>query len=153
MIPEVTALMDQFQIPGTQVLQFEYGSELESNSNVSEDQLVNSVIYTGTHDNDTTKGWYQHLTDEQRKNLEKQLGAACTDIVWAMIGRAFHSKASKVIIPMQDFLNLGTEARMNYPGIAEGNWQWRLRDGVLARTLTEKLIGLNKTYGRSEAVQ
>lgn len=147
-IPEVTALMEKFQIPGTEVLQFEYGTQLEHHSNVSEGHLVNSVLYTGTHDNDTTEGWYEHLSGDQRNNLEKQLGAARTDIVWAMIRKAFDSQANTVIIPMQDFLNLGTEARMNFPGIAQGNWQWRLQDGMLKKELSEKIKNLNIKCGR-----
>ena len=147
-IPEVTALMEQFQIPGTQVLQFEYGSELGTNSILSDEQLVNSVIYTGTHDNDTTEGWYEHLSADQRNNLEKQLGVKNADIVWAMIRKAFGSQANTAIIPMQDFLNLGTEARMNFPGVADGNWQWRLQDGVLIPDLSNKIKNISITNGR-----
>ena len=147
-IPEVTALMEQFQIPGTQVLQFEYGSELGTNSILSDEQLVNSVIYTGTHDNDTTEGWYEHLSADQRNNLEKQLGVKNADIVWAMIRKAFGSQANTAIIPMQDFLNLGTEARMNFPGVADGNWQWRLQDGVLNPDLSKKIKNISITNGR-----
>jgi 4-alpha-glucanotransferase len=147
-IPEVTALMEQFQIPGTQVLQFEYGSELGTNSILSDEQLVNSVIYTGTHDNDTTEGWYEHLPADQRNNLEKQLGVKNADIVWAMIRKAFGSQANTAIIPMQDFLNLGTEARMNFPGVADGNWQWRLQDGVLNPDLSKKIKNISITNGR-----
>jgi len=141
--PEVTTLMDQFQIPGTQVLQFEYGRQLENNSILSEQHLVNSVIYTGTHDNDTTAGWYAHLPEYQKFNLQKQLGVNEQDIDWAMIQKAFGSQSDTVIIPMQDFLKLGTEARMNFPGVSEGNWQWRLKDRVLTQDLSEKLKGLS----------
>ena len=146
--PEVTALMEKFQIPGTQVLQFEYGTQLEHNSIVSDERLVNSVLYTGTHDNDTTEGWYEHLPSEQRNSLQKQLGVNFSDIDWAMIVKAFGSQANTAIIPMQDFLNLGTEARMNFPGIADGNWQWRLKDGVLNQDLSKKIKNTGMTSGR-----
>ena len=146
--PEVTTLMNQFQIPGTEVLQFEYGTQLERNSIVLEDHLVNSVLYTGTHDNDTTEGWYEHLPSDQRNNLQKQLGVNVEGIDWAMIVKAFSSQANTVIIPMQDFLNLGTEARMNFPGVTEGNWQWRLKDKVLNSDLIEKIKNICKTNGR-----
>ena len=146
--PEVTALMDQFQIPGTQVLQFEYGRQLENNSILSDQNLVNSVVYTGTHDNDTTAGWYAHLPEYQRVNLQRQLGVNEQDIDWAMIDKAFGSIAVTVIIPMQDFLNLGTEERMNFPGISKGNWQWRLKEGILSQDLSEKLKGLSMSCGR-----
>ena len=146
--PEVTSLMQQFQIPGTQVLQFKYSTQLKNNLNLSDDHLENSVLYTGTHDNNTTVGWYEQLPNELRNSLQKQLGVNASDIDWAMIRKAFGSQAKTVIIPMQDFLNLGAEARMNFPGVADGNWQWRLQDGVLNQDLSEKIKNLNKTNGR-----
>jgi 4-alpha-glucanotransferase len=106
------------------------------------------VVYTGTHDNDTTQGWYWKLPVPQRETLRKRLGVNDQGIVWAMIREAFASKAETAIIPVQDLLELGSEGRMNFPGIAEGNWGWRLKDGVLTPELAQRLKKLTTTYGR-----
>jgi 4-alpha-glucanotransferase len=121
--PEVVALMDQFQIPGTRVLQFEFGANLETHSALPEQHPANSVVYTGTHDNDTTAGWYQKLPGTQRAVLQKQLGVNSPGVTWAIIRAAFESQADTAIVPAQDLLELGSEARMNFSGIAIGNWQ------------------------------
>jgi 4-alpha-glucanotransferase len=146
--PEVVALLDQLQIPGTRVLQFEFGSNLETNSFPPEQRPVKSVVYTGTHDNDTTAGWYQKLPSTQREALQKRLGADDREIVWAMIREALASQADIAIVPAQDLLELGSETRMNFPGIAKGNWQWRLKDGALTQELAQRLRSLTMTYGR-----
>jgi 4-alpha-glucanotransferase len=146
--PEVAALLDQFQIPGTRVLQFEFGSHLESNSVSPEKHPVQSVIYTGTHDNDTTAGWYRKLPSTQRRALQIQLGANNREVIWAMIREALASPADRAIVPAQDLLELGSEARMNFPGIAKGNWRWRLKDGALTQELAQRLRSLTITYGR-----
>jgi 4-alpha-glucanotransferase len=146
--PEVVVLRDQLQIPGTRVLQFELGSNLETNSVPPERHPVTSVVYTGTHDNDTTAGWYRTLPSAQRKALQKQLGANDREVIWAMIREALASPADTAIIPVQDLLELGSEARMNVPGIAKGNWQWRLKDGELTQELAQRLRSITTTYGR-----
>ncbi|MBF0571551.1 MAG: 4-alpha-glucanotransferase [Candidatus Omnitrophica bacterium] len=146
--PEVVALMDQFQIPGTQVLQFQFGSDLETNFVTSKQHLVNSVVYTATHDNDTTEGWYQHLPSSQRDALQRKLGVNSQGIVWAMIREAFASEANTVIIPAQDLLGLGSGERMNFPGTVKGNWRWRLKDGALSKELTLKLRSITQSSGR-----
>jgi 4-alpha-glucanotransferase len=146
--PEVVALLDQLQIPGTRVLQFEFGSRLETNSSPPEQHPVKSVVYTGTHDNDTTAGWYRKLPSLQRTALQKQLGANNGEVVWAMIREALASQAETAIIPAQDLLELGSEARMNLPGSAKGNWQWRLKDGALTPELAQRLRSTTITYGR-----
>ena len=146
--PEVMALLNRLQIPGTRVLQFEFGSNLEASSVPLERHPVKSVVYTGTHDNDTTAGWYRKLPDTQRKALQKRLRANDREVVWAMIGEALASQADTAIIPAQDLLELGSEARMNSPEIAKGNWQWRLRDGALTQELAQRLREKTGTYGR-----
>jgi 4-alpha-glucanotransferase len=146
--PEVVALLDQFQIPGTRVLQFEFGSELQNSSNPPAPHPLETVVYTGTHDNDTTAGWFQNLPNTQREVLQQMLGAKDGEIVWATIRAALASKANTAIIPAQDLLELGSEARMNLPGIAKGNWGWRLQAGVLTEKLTHRLRSLTVEYGR-----
>jgi 4-alpha-glucanotransferase len=146
--PEVVALRDQLQIPGTRVLQFEFGSHLETNSVPPPQPPVKSVVYTGTHDNDTTAGWYHKLPHTQRKALQKQLGTNDREVIWAMIREALASRADLAIVPAQDLLELGSEARMNFPGIAQGNWRWRLKDGELTQELTQRLRSVTITYGR-----
>jgi 4-alpha-glucanotransferase len=106
------------------------------------------VVYTGTHDNDTTTGWYRKLPDAQRKALQKQLGANDEQVIWAMINEALASQADTAIVPAQDLLELGSEARMNFPGIAEGNWQWRLKNGALTQELARRLRRITIACGR-----
>ena len=146
--PQVVALMEQFQIPGTHVLQFEFGSALETNSELPKQHPIKSVVYTGTHDNDTTKGWYQNLPGPQQNALQKRLGVNNQEIVLGMIREAFASRADRAIIPAQDLLDLPSEARMNFPGVAQGNWQWRLKDGELSQQLAQRLKSLTLSSGR-----
>ena len=146
--PEVVVLLDQFQIPGTRVLQFEFGSELQTNSDPPTPHPLKTVVYTGTHDNDTTAGWYKKLPGPQREVLRKRLGANDAEIVWAMIREALASPANTAIVPAQDLLELGPAARMNFPGMAKGNWGWRLQDGVLTENLAQRLRSLTMEYGR-----
>ena len=146
--PGVVALLDQLQIPGTRVLQFELGATLQTNSGPSPQHPVKSVVYTGTHDNDTTAGWYAKLPDAQRETLQKQLGANSQEVVWAIIRKALESPADTAIVPAQDLLELGSEARMNFPGIAEENWGWRLTDGALTRELARRLRSITMEHGR-----
>jgi len=146
--PEVVALLDQFQIPGTRVLQFEFASDLQTKSGPPAPHPLKTVVYTGTHDNDTTAGWYKKLSGTQRKALQKELEASDREIVWAMIREALASPANTTIIPAQDLLELGSEARMNIPGIAKGNWGWRLKHGVLTQKLAQRLRSLKMEYGR-----
>ena len=146
--PEVVALLDQLQIPGARVLQFEFGSAFETNSVPAERHPVKSVIYTGTHDNDTTAGWYGKLPSPQPEALQKKLGANDGEIVWAVIREALVSLADTAVVPAQDLLIQGSEARMNMPGTAKGNRQWRLKDGELSQELAKRLRSLTSTYRR-----
>jgi 4-alpha-glucanotransferase len=146
--PDVMALLDKLQIPGTRVLQFEFGSNLEANPSPPKRHSVKSVVYTGTHDNDTTAGWYRKLPDTQRKALRERLRANDREVVWAMIGEALASQAGTAILPVQDLLELGSEARMNTPGIAKGNWQWRLEDDALTLDLAQRLRCITEANGR-----
>ena len=146
--PEVMDLLEKLQIPGTRVLQFEFGSTFEANSAPPERHPVKSVVYTGTHDNDTTAGWFGKLPDRQREALQKQLRADGREVVWAMIREALASQADTAITPAQDLLELGSEARMNSPGTAKGNWRWRLEDDVLTLDLAQRLRCITEANGR-----
>ena len=110
---------------------------------------VNTVVYTGTHDNDTARGWFESATDVERKNAEAYLGLnSHGDVEWSMIRTVFTSVAQIAVIPVQDILGLGSDARMNRPGDGEANWAWRLREGALDREHAEKLRRLTELSGR-----
>jgi len=130
------------------VLQFEFAAELQAASIPPALHPSKNVVYTGTHDNDTTAGWYEKLSGTEQKALQNKLGAGDREIVWAMIRAALASPANTAIVPAQDLLELGSEARMNLPGIAKGNWGWRLQDGALTPKLAQGLRSLTAECGR-----
>jgi 4-alpha-glucanotransferase len=146
--PEVTALRDGLQLPGTHVLQFEIESSFEKDFVPPQPHPANSVVYTGTHDNDTTAGWYGKLSEAHRDILRKRFGVNDAGADWAIIGKALASPADRALVPAQDLLGLGTEARMNVPGTPEGNWDWRLMKGTLTHDLAQRLRNLTKQHGR-----
>jgi 4-alpha-glucanotransferase len=144
---EVTALMERFQIPGMKVLQFAFSGDLSVHPYIPENYIENCVVYTGTHDNNTTRGWFCHdASEEERRNLAGYLHKAPDEqtIAWDLIEVALRSRAVLAVVPLQDLLNLGQEARMNVPGTAHNNWRWRfsndIPDEVIARlkTLTQQ---------------
>ena len=108
-----------------------------------------TVVYTGTHDNDTARGWFETATDQERENAETYLGVnSHGSIEWALIRAAFASVANIAVVPVQDILGLGSEARMNRPGDGESNWTWRLREDALDRDHAERLRRLAELTGR-----
>jgi 4-alpha-glucanotransferase len=146
--PEVEALRDQFEFPGMKVLQFAFGSD-PGNPFLPFNYTRNAVVYTGTHDNDTTVGWFNAGNDYEKQNLLLYLGCVSPDgIHWDLIRLALSSIANQAIIPLQDVLGLGTDARMNFPSTAEGNWEWRYRVDVLTQELGDRLKTLTLRYGR-----
>lgn len=146
--PEVEALRDRFNFPGMKVLQFAFGSDA-SNSYLPHNYPRNCVVYTGTHDNDTSCGWYRESsTPAERAAALRYLGTDDRDIHWSLIRLAFASVAETAIVPLQDILGLGADARMNRPGQPSGNWTWRYSSGVLTETVTRRLRELTETYGR-----
>jgi 4-alpha-glucanotransferase len=147
--PEVEALRDQFEFPGMKVLQFAFGSD-PGNPFLPFNYTRNAVVYTGTHDNDTTVGWFNVANDYEKQNLLLYLGCISPDgINWDLIRLALSSIANQAIIPLQDVLGLGTDARMNFPSTAEGNWQWRYQAGVLTQELSDRLKTLTLRCGRA----
>jgi 4-alpha-glucanotransferase len=148
--PDVRALRDQFRLPGTRVLQFGFDGTSD-NPYLPHNYVTNTVVYTGTHDNPTTRGWFEELPDYQRQNLWNYLkrpagesGAAAP----VLMGLAWSSSAALAMAPLQDLLNLGKEARMNVPGRAEGNWRWRCTEDVLSTPAFQWLRDLTKTSNR-----
>lgn len=146
--PDVLELRDQFGFPGMKVLHFAFGSDAE-NPFLPYNYPKNCVVYTGTHDNDTTVGWFHQLNDWERDRLLQYLGCQGPDgIHWDLIRLAMASVADWVVFPLQDVLGLGTEARMNFPGKATGNWAWRYRAEALQPELGDRLRTLTAIYGR-----
>ncbi|MEL6137348.1 MAG: 4-alpha-glucanotransferase [Cyanobacteria bacterium J06628_6] len=147
--PEVEALRDKFDFPGMKILQFGFGSD-HRNPYLPHNINRNFVIYTGTHDNDTTVGWFNQASDYEKGRLAAYAGGLSPESVhWTMIRLAMTSVANQAVVPLQDFLGLGSEARMNTPGLAGGNWEWRFTGPVLSETLKEQLRQLTELTGRA----
>ena len=149
--PDVSALRDQYQLPGTRVLQFAFDGHSD-NPYLPGNYIPNTVVYTGTHDNATTRGWFETLPEDQRRNMWnylKRAGGKSDEVAWELIRLAWSSLAGLAIAPLQDLLNLGAEARMNLPGSTEGNWRWRCTEGMLSESLIERLRALNTSSNRS----
>jgi 4-alpha-glucanotransferase len=144
---EVEALRDEFKLPGMKILQFAFGSGAD-NPYLPFNYQRNSVVYTGTHDNDTTEGWFSSLSQDEQDFINVYLGHPRKPISFMLMRTAFASVANLAIIPMQDILHLGSEHRMNIPGTMTGNWQWRFSwDQLTDEKINEfkHLIGL---FGR-----
>jgi 4-alpha-glucanotransferase len=145
--PEVLALRDRFGLPGMKILQFAFDQDAR-HPFLPHNYTRNCVAYTGTHDNDTTPGWYAAAPESQRHFARSYLGCQGDDLTWALIRAGLASVADTFIAPLQDILELGPEARMNLPGRLGGNWGWRFRSGQLTDTVRDRLLGLTETYGR-----
>jgi 4-alpha-glucanotransferase len=148
--PEVRALRDQFHIPGTRVLQFAFDGAAD-NPHLPTNYVPNTVVYTGTHDNATTRGWFEGLPDAEQQHvwsyLKRPTGRT-DEASWELIGLAWASRAALAMVPLQDVLNLGAEARMNVPGHAEGNWSWRCTEGMLDSHAFQRLRELTTASHR-----
>lgn len=157
--PDVIALRDGFGFPGMRILQFAFGGDTK-NIDLPHNYEKNVVAYTGTHDNDTTVGWFQSVAGEGSTRTAAQVEAErqfCLDylnsdgkeINWDFNRALFGSVANTSIVPLQDVLGLGTDARMNLPNSTEGNWSWRFAQGALTDELAERLLKLTQLYGRA----
>jgi 4-alpha-glucanotransferase len=157
---EVKALRDRFELPGLRILQFAFGSDPCAPDFLPHNYPRRTVVYTGTHDNDTTVGWFTERgggestrteadTERERRAALRYLGTSGEAIHWEMIRAAHASVANLAIVPLQDALGLGSEARMNRPGKASGNWEWRATDGELSDALAARLAEFTETYGRA----
>lgn len=147
--PEVEALRDRFEFPGMKILQFAFGGG-PGDPFLPFNYVRNCVVYTGTHDNDTTIGWFNQLQHYERDEVLRYLG--CIDpqgIHWSLIRMAWSSIANLAVVPFQDLLGLGTDARMNFPGKAEGNWGWRYRPEALNWDVRDRLKTITYICGRT----
>ena len=159
--PDVVALRDDFNFPGMRILQFGFGSDTK-NIDLPHNYSQNVVAYTGTHDNDTTVGWFQSVAGEgstrtaeqiarERKFCLDYLNSDGKEIHWDFIRTVLASVANTAIVPLQDVLGLGTEARMNLPNSTQGNWMWRYKAEALTEKIESRLKELTDCYGRDKA--
>ena len=148
---EVEALRDRWHLPGMRVLQFAFGSEAADDPHKPHNYVKHCIVYTGTHDNDTTLGWFSKLRPAERVRVLRYLPSDGRAVHWDMIRIALASVAQTAIVPVQDVLGLGTTARMNLPGTEQHNWRWRVQARQLHPCLSERLLELTRTYGRQRA--
>lgn len=145
---DVIRLRDAFNLPGMKVLQFAFGSDTQ-NPFLPHNHIRNCVVYTGTHDNDTTVGWSKDPNCKRdRAQALRYTGTSGRRIHWDMIRLAQGSVANTAIVPLQDFLGLDSRARMNLPGTPDGNWTWRFESKALSPALARRMKNLSETYGR-----
>ena len=159
--PAVAALRDEFGLPGLRLLQFAFGTDPQAPTFAPHAYPRRAVAYTGTHDNDTTLGWFHdrggppglrtpaQCEKERRAALEYLGRDDDRDVHWAMIREVLKSPAGVAIVPLQDPLGLGSKARMNLPGTVAGNWEWRVPPGSLTASLAARLARLARVYGRA----
>ena len=147
--PEVEALRDEINFPGMKVLHFAFDSDRDNPFLPFNYSNGNAVVYTGTHDNDTTVGWFQERSEEDQQKVINYLGCVCNEgIHWSLIRLASSSVAALAIFPLQDILGLGGDCRMNLPGTAMGNWGWRYHPDQLNDWLSGHLSFITELYGR-----
>jgi 4-alpha-glucanotransferase len=145
--PDVNALRQELGMPGMKVLQFAFDQDPD-NVYLPHNYEANCVVYSGTHDNQTTIGWFQSLPEATRHEVQRYIGKDGTDIAWDMLRLALSSVANSAIVPLQDVMRLGDEARMNTPGRPAGNWGWRFMAHQLHHGLAAGLGELTGAYGR-----
>jgi 4-alpha-glucanotransferase len=159
--PDVEQLRDDFGFPGMRVLQFAFGGD-SGNQDLPHNYTRNVVAYTGTHDNNTTVGWFNSVAGEEstrtreeveteREFCKKYLNTEAGEIHWDFIRAVYSSVADTAVIPLQDVLGFGSEARMNLPNSSEGNWRWRFQSGALTTRTAARLREMAELYGRTAA--
>ena len=147
--PDVIALREAYHLPGMKVLQFAFSfGNGPSDPFLPHHYPVNCVVYTGTHDNDTVLGWYQRVPEDEKSFYRRYLNRDGTDVAWDLIRASWASIASLAIAPLQDFLSLDNQARMNIPGRPSGNWTWRMPSDCLNGDLKQRIREINFLYSR-----
>ena len=145
---EVVELRNETGFPGMKILQFAFDSD-EENDYLTHSYDHNCVVYTGTHDNDTITGWYSKASEHDKEYVRDYFDIYTdNEIHWRFIKAAWRSVANMALAPMQDFFGLDSEARMNIPGVADGNWKWRMKEEALTTVLSDEIKRITKLYGR-----
>jgi 4-alpha-glucanotransferase len=145
--PDVVELRQRFRFPGMRILHFAFGGDTD-NSYLPHNHTPDSVVYTGTHDNDTTLGWWTAASEAERQHVRDYLGIDGQDICAGLMRAAAASVADTVIYPMQDVLGLGGDSRMNVPGVGVGSWGWRFDWQQVQPQHGQALLTLGRLYGR-----
>jgi 4-alpha-glucanotransferase len=155
--PEVHAIRNRWGFPGMRILQFAFSDQSLENPHKPYNFVRNCIVYTGTHDNDTTAGWFRRRggtgAHTEIELALRYLGGEGGNAVWDLIRLALSSVADTAIMPMQDVLGLGTEARMNIPATVKNNWRWKMKEDQLDFAVADKLHEMNLMYGRLRTVQ
>jgi len=149
--PDVREVMQIFELPGMKILMFAFGDDVATNPYIPHNLVRNCILYTGTHDNNTVRGWFENeIDDTVKKRVFDYIGREIRvdELHWTFIRMVLMSVANTAIIPAQDLLGLGQEARMNRPSSLEGNWGWRLQEGQLTESVLGRLRSLTDCYGR-----
>jgi 4-alpha-glucanotransferase len=149
--PDVKEVMQELGYPGMRVLLFAFGPDVSTNPYAPHNYIRNCVVYTGTHDNNTIRGWFEkEASADERQRAEHYLGQElkAQTVSAALIRLAMSSVARICILPLQDILNLGEEARMNLPSKSSGNWEWRVRTHQLTDEVAKELLARTRIYGR-----
>jgi 4-alpha-glucanotransferase len=162
--PDVIELRDEFNFPGMRILQFAFSTD-PTNKDLPHNYVRNTVVYTGTHDNDTAVGWFRSepsggasvrsaaQVERERRLCLDYLDSEGSEINWDFIRVVYRSAGDTVLVPLQDVLGLGSESRMNIPATMSGNWSWRFKDGALTDELGARLRHLAEVYGRYPALR
>ncbi len=145
--PDVLALRDQFDLPGMKIMQFAFWTD-PNDPFLPHNYPRNCVVYTGTHDNDTVRGWYERAPEKERDFYRRYLERDGHNVAWDFIRAIWSSVAVFALAPLQDFLDLGNDARMNYPGNPSGNWSWRMSPEAMSEFLIQRINKLNWLYSR-----
>jgi 4-alpha-glucanotransferase len=143
---DVIELRERYHLPGMKILQFGFSGP--DNADLPHHYGQNCVAYTGTHDNDTARGWYAAATEAERDFARRYLGVDGSQFAWDLLRAIWRSAAVFALAPMQDLLDLDSSARMNFPSTLGGNWEWRMREGDLDTGLSSRLAELNHLYSR-----
>jgi len=148
--PDIKSYVASAGLAGMRVLQFGFGGNPKTNSHYPANHIENSICYTGTHDNNTIVGWLNEIDAKQKTRLFECLGhkPKASELHWDMIRLAMSSIANLAIVPVQDVLGLGTQARINHPAKLKGNWRWRMRPGALTTQIADKLADITESCGR-----